>query len=52
MGENKIRASLFSDVARAFDNIWHEGLKRKSKNMLPKPFTEIQTSLLFNLFDT
>ena len=33
--EKKVCSTIFLDVAQAFDRVWHEGLTRKLKSLLP-----------------
>lgn len=44
--ENKVCSTVFLDVAQAFDKVWHKGLIRKLRNMLPKQFADILESYL------
>lgn len=45
---NKVCATVFLDVAQAFDKVWHEGLKYKLKKMLPRQFADILESYITN----
>lgn len=45
--ENKqVCATVFLDVAQAFDKVWHEGLVFKLRRMLPPEFADILESYL------
>ena len=46
--ERKICSSAFLDVSQAFDKVWHEGLKLKLRQVLPKQLYKILESYLAN----
>lgn len=44
--EKKICATVFLDVAQAFDKVWHEGLESKLDRCLPRQMSEILKSYI------
>lgn len=39
--DNKICATIFLDVAQAFDRVWHQGLEYKLEKYLPSQMAQI-----------
>lgn len=48
--EKKVCSAVFLDVTKAFDKVWHEGLKFKLKKMLPEKLAKILESYLSNRY--
>lgn len=46
--ERKVCATIFLDVAQAFDKVWHKGLNHKLRQYLPKQFSQILESYISN----
>lgn len=46
--EKKICATIFLDVAQAFDKVWHKGLEYKLYRDLPRQYYEILKSYIIN----
>lgn len=44
--ERKICSAVLLDVSQAFDKVWHNGLLRKIRGVLPKPYVEVIKSYL------
>ncbi|KAL1446859.1 hypothetical protein WDU94_012222 [Cyamophila willieti] len=44
--EKKVCSAVFLDVTKAFDKVWHEGLKHKLKRFLPRKMANILSSYL------
>lgn len=46
--EKKVCATVFLDVAQAFDKVWHKGLNYKLNKLLPKSYSNFLKSYLEN----
>lgn len=48
--EKKVCSAVFLDVTKAFDKVWHEGLKHKLKQLLPEKLVKLLESYLSNRY--